>query len=422
MAAVGCSGKPRGGACGRAASAEDRGKSTLRPAHFRAMLAPNLHLPATVLVIDDVPDNLLVVSDLLREAGYQVRAANSGALGLRYVRRIPPDLILLDISMPGMDGFEVLRHLRNEPRTAEIPVLFLSALSDDADIEHGLAVGAADYLSKPVRPLLLLARVRTQLEAARQRQQMRRNNHQLLAQFGASQAAALLARRAGMCALAHLAELRDPETGNHILRTQAYVRELALQLRTHPVHGPLLDEHMIELLTESAPLHDIGKVGIPDHILLKPGPLSPDEWTVMRTHTTSGARAIELAERDVGGAVDYFTVAREIALSHHERWDGAGYPQGLAGTAIPLSARIMAVADVFDALVSARVYKRPLPPEEARRIILNDAGTRFDPDVVAAFERGFDRMLEHALRHADAVPAVPAVPAESAAEAVVPTT
>jgi putative two-component system response regulator len=369
------------------------------------MPASNSLLPATVLVIDDVPDNLLVVSELLREAGYQVRAANSGALGLRYVQRSPPDLILLDISMPGMDGFEVLRHLRNDERTAEIPVLFLSARSDDADIEHGLAVGAADYLSKPVRPLLVLARVRTQLEAARMRQQMRQHNHQLLAECSASQTAALLARKAGMCALAHLAELRDPETGNHILRTQAYVRELALQLRQHPLHGPLLDERRIELLTDSAPLHDIGKVGIPDHILLKPGPLTPDEWVVMRTHTTHGARAIALAERDVDGAVDYFTVAREIALSHHERWDGGGYPQGLAGAAIPLSARIMAVADVFDALICARVYKRAMPPEQARRIILDDAGSHFDPEVVQAFDSRFERMLEHARRHADAMPA-----------------
>ena len=365
------------------------------------MLAPKLPPPASVLVIDDVPDNLLVVSDLLRDAGYLVRAANCGELGLRYARRAPPDLILLDISMPGMDGFEVLRHLQDDPLTAEVPVLFFSARSDDADIERGLAVGAMDYLSKPLRPMLVLARVRTQLEAARSRKALRQHNHRLLAECDASHAAAVLARRAGMCALAHLAELRDPETGNHILRTQAYVRELALQLRDHPVHGPLLDERRIELLSESAPLHDIGKVGIPDHILLKPGPLTPAEWIVMRTHTTCGARAIELAERDVGGGVDYFTVAREIALSHHERWDGGGYPHGLAGTAIPLSARIMSLADVFDALISARVYKRPMPPARARSIILEDSGTRFDPDLVQAFESCFDRLVEHANRYAD---------------------
>ncbi len=364
------------------------------------MLAPLPLRSATVLVIDDVPDNLLVVSDLLREAGYQVRAATSGASGLRYARQVPaPDLILLDVTMPGMDGFEVMRHLRGHPATADIPVLFLSARSDDADIEHGLAIGAADYLSKPVRPLVMLARVRTQLEAARARQQLRQ---QMVERCDASQAEALLARRAALCALAHLAELRDPETGNHILRTQAYVRELALQLRSQPRHAVTMSDRWIELLYESAPLHDIGKVGIPDHILLKPGPLSAAEWQVMRTHTTLGARAIELAERDVGGAVDFFTIAREIALSHHERWDGGGYPQGLAGTAIPLAARIMAVADVFDALISPRVYKRPMPVAEARRIILADAGTRFDPDVVQAFADAYERLQQIAARHADA--------------------
>ncbi len=358
--------------------------------------------PATILVIDDVPDNLLVVSDLLREAGYRVRAATSGPIGLRYARRLPqPELVLLDISMPEMDGFEVLRQLRADPQTADMPVLFVSARCDDADIERGLALGAADYLGKPLRPLLVLARVRTQLEAARERRRLRLHNRHLEVECQATETAMLLSRKAGMCALAHLAELRDPETGNHILRTQAYVREIAQQLRANPLHQALLDERWIELLPESAPLHDIGKVGIPDHILLKPGPLTEAEFVVMRSHATIGARAIEKAEHDVGGALDYFTVARQVALSHHERWDGRGYPQGLAGRAIPLAARIMAVADVFDALISARVYKRPLPPEEARRIILADAGTRFDPDVVQAFERGFDRLVTIARRHSD---------------------
>ena len=365
------------------------------------MLA-NSHLPATILVIDDVPDNLLVASDLLRDAGYQVRAATSGQAGLRYAQQQPtPDLILLDVTMPDLGGFEVLRQLRAHEHTAEIPVLFLSGHHADADVEQGLAVGAADYLTKPVRPLLMLARVRTQLEAARLRQQMRHQNRSLRDACDASQAAALLARKVGVRALAHLAELRDPETGNHILRTQAYVQELALEMRRQPAHAAALDDRWIELLSESAPLHDIGKVGIPDHILLKPGPLTHDEWAVMRTHTTIGARAIQLAEQDVGTEVDFFVIARQIALSHHERWDGAGYPERLSGEEIPLSARIMAVADVFDALISARVYKRPMSADRARNIILADAGSRFDPDVVRAFERSFGRLLAIAHRYRD---------------------
>ena len=360
-------------------------------------------LPApTVLVVDDLPDNLLVVSELLREAGYRVRVANSGPLALRYATQSPrPDLILLDVMMPGMDGYEVLQRLQEGPETAEIPVVFLSARGDDTDEEHGLALGAADYLTKPIRPLVLLARVRTQIEARRARSMMRQANSQLAMELGERMAESLLARRVGIRALAHLAELRDPETGNHILRTQGYVRELALSLRADPAFAAALDDHAIELLSESAPLHDIGKVGIPDRILLKPGPLVDDEWEMMRTHTTIGAHAIELAERDTRQAVDFLAVAKQIALSHHERWDGAGYPQGLAGTQIPLSARIMAVADVFDALISPRVYKRALGCDEARRIIVADAGSRFDPAVVLAFERCFDRLVAIARAHAE---------------------
>ena len=219
-------------------------------------------------------------------------------------------------------------------------------------------------------------------------------------------AESLLARRVGMRALAHLAETRDPETGNHILRTQGYVREIALALREDPAWAGRLAEHDIELIAESAPLHDIGKVGIPDRILLKPGPLDADEWQIMRTHTTIGARAIELAEEDMAQKVEFLAVAKQIALSHHERWDGRGYPQGLAGDEIPIAARIMAVADVFDALITPRVYKRALGFDEAWRIIVADAGSRFDPAVVRAFERCFDHLVEIARTHLDADPAV----------------
>jgi len=370
------------------------------------MLSPFPVERATVLVVDDVPDNLLVASELLREDGYIVRAANSGPAALRYARQQPvPDLILLDIMMPGMDGYEVLRELQADPATAEIPVIFLTARGEEVDEEHGLAIGATDYLRKPIRPLVMLARVRTQILARHTRRSMAEANRRLSGELGESMAELQTARRVGMRALAHLAELRDPETGNHILRTQGYVRELALALRAEPAHAGLLDERMVDWMAESAPLHDIGKVGIPDAILLKPGPLTPEEWVVMRTHTTIGARAIEAAERDLDATVDFFAVAKQIALSHHERWDGKGYPQGLAGDAIPLAARIMAVADVFDALTSARVYKRAMPVDEACRIIEAESGTRFDPAVVAAFGRALDRLVAIARRYADVVDA-----------------
>lgn len=382
---------------------------------------PQSPFKPTVLVVDDVADNLLVASDLLREAGYGVRAANAGPVALRYAAQQPqPEVILLDIMMPGMDGYEVLHRLRQQPETAHIPVIFLTALGDDTDEELGLALGAADYLAKPLRPLVALARVRTQIEAARARSALRLENVRLTQEVGQRRAEGLLAQKLGIRALAHLAELRDPETGNHILRTQLYVRELALELRSrHRLHAAVLDDRTVDLLEDSAPLHDLGKVGIPDSILLKPGPLTDAEWQVMRTHTTIGARAIEMAERDANQPSDFLAIAKQIALSHHERWDGLGYPQGLAGTRIPLAARLMAVADVFDALVSPRVYKRAMPPEEAYRIVVDDAGTRFDPDVVEAFVAAFPRLVEIVRTHGDpdTAAAPPAAPVTAPATA-----
>ena len=194
-------------------------------------------------------------------------------------------------------------------------------------------------------------------------------------------------------ALAHLAEMRDTDTGVHIHRTQAFVRELALRLRRHPRFAGVLDDGTIELIVRSAPLHDIGKVGIPDRILLKPGALTPEEWEVMKTHAVLGAQAIERAEADVSDGVEFLALAREIARWHHEKWDGSGYPDGLGGDAIPVSARLMALADVFDALISPRVYKPAMSYDEARGIILEGRGTHFDPDVVDAFVDGFEAFV-----------------------------
>ena len=210
-----------------------------------------------------------------------------------------------------------------------------------------------------------------------------------------------LTQRVSIRALAHLAETRDQETGNHILRTQAYVQRLAMRLRQHPRFAATLNERYIDLLARSAPLHDIGKVGIPDHILLKPGRLTPDEMALMQTHAILGSDAIEQAERDIEIPLAFLSTAKEIAHWHHEKWDGSGYPDGMAESAIPVSARLMAVADVFDALISARVYKPSLPYAEAGDIIAAGRGKHFDPDVSDAFISGFTDFIDIAQRHFD---------------------
>ncbi|MCL2887598.1 MAG: HD domain-containing protein, partial [Betaproteobacteria bacterium] len=202
-------------------------------------------------------------------------------------------------------------------------------------------------------------------------------------------------------ALARLAETRDPETGNHIRRTSEYIRTLATALRYHPRFVHYLDERTIEALAKSAPLHDIGKVGIPDHILLKPGPLTPEEWVIMKTHAELGSSAIAQAEIDAGRKIEFLKIAKEIARHHHEKWDGSGYPDGLAGDAIPIPARLMALADVFDALICKRVYKAAFSAEDARQIIIDGTGKHFDPDLVAAFVEHFPAFVAIADQYGD---------------------
>ncbi|HTP72959.1 MAG TPA: two-component system response regulator [Burkholderiaceae bacterium] len=355
----------------------------------------------TVLVVDDVPENLTVLGELLvRE--YTVRAANSGPAALRLATTHPlPDLIMLDLMMPGMDGYEVMQRLRADTLTHDIPVICVTALNATEEEERGLSMGAVDYITKPLRPRVVLARVRTQIELKRARDQLSSQNAFLEAEVARRMRENQLAQDASIHALARLAETRDPETGNHILRTQEYMRRLGQLLATHPRFAPSLGQHAIELLAKSAPLHDIGKVGIPDHILLKPGRLDAAEWEIMKTHAALGAEAIERAEADAQQPIEFLAVAKQIARHHHERWDGHGYPDGLAGEAIPLPARLMALADVFDALISRRVYKPALPYARARDIIAGSRGSHLDPDVVDAFLGDFESFRAIAERHAD---------------------
>ncbi len=339
----------------------------------------------TILIVDDTPENLSVLGELLQPT-YRVRAANSGRRALQIAHgKPPPDLILLDVMMPEMDGYEVLAKLRADPATRHIPVIFVTAMDATEDEEHGLNCGAVDYITKPVRPLIVLARVRTQLEVKRARDFLRDQNSFLEAEVARRMGENQLIQQVSIHALARLAETRDPETGNHLRRTQEYVRTLANGLKNHPRFAAYLDDKTIDALAKSAPLHDIGKVGIPDHILLKPGKLTSEEWEIMKTHAELGSNAIAQAEADADKQVEFLTIAKEIAHYHHEKWDGSGYPAGLAGAAIPISARLMALADVFDALICQRVYKPPMPFEKAYAIIVEGSGQHFDPDVVATF-------------------------------------
>lgn len=338
----------------------------------------------TVLVVDDTPQNLGLISELLTPR-YRVRVAPSGVRALQIARATPPDLILLDVMMPELDGHEVCRQLKADPATRDIPVIFLTSRHDLDDEALGFSLGAVDYIAKPVVPLLLLARVHTHLTLKVASDFLRDKSSYLAEEVERRTQEVHDVQDVTILTLASLAEARDNETGNHILRTQRYVRLLATALSEHPAYAPHLDEQTIEWLYKSAPLHDIGKVGIPDAILLKPGKLTPEEFEVMKSHTTLGRDAIAMAEQRLGKTVPFLRIAKEIAYSHQEKWDGTGYPQGLQGEAIPLSARLMAVADVYDALISKRVYKDAMSHADAVAIMSVGGGSHFDPTVTEAF-------------------------------------
>ncbi len=355
----------------------------------------NLDERYTVLVVDDTPDNLMLMSGLLKDL-YKVKLAKDGQRALQIAEsETPPDLVLLDVMMPGTDGYEVCRRLKASSRTREIPVIFLTALSETEDEALGLSLGAVDYITKPISAPVVLARVKTHLRLKASADFLRDKNIYLEQEVRRRTRQVEMIQDVTITAMASLAETRDNETGNHIRRTQTYVKLLAERLRTHPRFADKLDDKSIQLLHKSAPLHDIGKVGIPDRILLKPGRLTIEEFEIMKTHTTLGRDAIEHAEKQIGAEVPFLAIAKEIAYSHQEKWDGSGYPESLAGDAIPMSARLMALADVYDALISWRVYKEPFSHETAVGMITEGRGKHFDPDMVDAFlelEQEFKRV------------------------------
>ena len=320
-------------------------------------------IPATVLIVDDTPLNISLLNAALADE-YTLKAATSGAQAIDICLSMPIDIILLDVMMPEMDGFETCRRLKDNPLTASIPVIFVTARSEMKDESMGFDCGAVDYITKPIRSAIVRARVKTHLALYDQNRALERLVKERTIELSETRLEVL--RRLGSAG-----EFRDNETGLHVVRVSSYCRIIALALG--------LPESEAELLYNAAPLHDTGKIGIPDSILFKPGKLDNDEWQIMRTHSEIGYKIIGISNNNL------LKAAATIALTHHERWDGHGYPQRLEAANIPLFGRIVAVADVFDALTSERPYKRAWSVDEAVEEIVRDREKHFDPKIVDAF-------------------------------------
>ncbi|ERP31389.1 HD-GYP domain-containing protein [Chitinivibrio alkaliphilus] len=355
----------------------------------------------TVLLIDDSPQNLASLRSTLKDT-YRVIAVREGKKAVEIAQNHPqPDIILVDVMMPDMDGYEVCVYLKNLPHTEHIPIIFVTASTDIESEKLGFDLGAADYITKPISPPRLRARIANHLLLKKNADTMKEKNAELGQLVEQRTEEIVAVQDVAILAMASLAETRDSETGNHIRRTQLYIKILAESLRSQGYYTDLLTDQYIETLYKTAPLHDIGKVGIPDKILLKPGRFTDDEFKVMKTHAELGFRAIKNAEDSLGVRLPFLQIAKEIARYHHERWNGNGYPLKIAGESIPLSARLMALADVYDALISRRVYKEPMSHELAAAIIYDERGDHFDPTIIDIFSTVEDAFKKVAHDYAD---------------------
>lgn len=351
---------------------------------------------STILMVDDNPDNLFLLETLFSSAGFTTLSADGGqqAIDIVQSRYRTIDLIILDIMMPDVDGLAVTRTLKGNRITADIPILLLTAkLKERGDVARGMELGAEDYLTKPVDNLELVARVKNLLRMKKLEDRLRTINDELEQIVEERTIEVMLTRDAAIFGLAKLAEYRDNETGAHLDRVRNYTRIVGETLLKQGAYPDVVDEEFVRTVAASSVLHDIGKVGIPDAILQKPGKLTPDEFDIMKTHAALGGQALTAAAARMPLETSFLSVGRDIAWHHHEKWNGTGYPDRLAGEDIPLAARIMAITDVFDALISKRVYKEAFPYEKARRIIVEERGAHFDPTVVDAFLAGEEQLL-----------------------------
>lgn len=335
---------------------------------------------ATILVVDDQAENIDILKSILHPS-YNVKAATNGQRALDICQRpIAPDMVLLDVMMPGMDGYDVCRKLKENPKTKSIPIIFVTSKDTIEDESLGLQLGAVDYIAKPIHPAVVMARINTQLALSDQARHL-----EALVDVRTSELQAT--RLELISCLGKAAEFKDNETGLHVIRMSHYSRILAEEISS--------DISWCDLIYLASPMHDIGKIGIPDAVLLKPGKLDQDEWLIMQKHPEYGANILGKQNSQL------LKMAREIAISHHERWDGTGYPNGLKEEDIPLSGRIVAIADVFDALTSHRPYKKAWPFERATQHILDGAGSHFDPSVCEAFKCCLAKFEEIHLRYAE---------------------
>lgn len=335
---------------------------------------------STLLIVDDSPHQIELFRQLLGEE-YRIKVATRGDLALRIAGKVPqPDLILLDVILPDMDGFEVCRQLKANPLTRHIPVLFVTSQSETEDEAQGLALGAVDYLTKPIKPAIVKARIRTHLALHNQEKHLNMLVREQTEELDNTRLEII--RRLGRAA-----EYKDNETGMHVMRMSHFSRVLA--------EAAGLSRSQCELILTAAPMHDVGKIGIPDQILTKPGRLNAQEWAVMRRHPVIGAQIIGNHPSPL------LACCRTVALTHHEKWDGSGYPNQLKGEDIPIEGRIVAVADVFDALTSERPYKHAWPLEDALDLLKAEAGKHFDPELVPLFLQRLPEILDIQATYSD---------------------